>query len=185
MQSARHCSQCSAQDCWPGRGEQLCPCWCPLPAQGACCGTCSDVHYPGLLWLKEQEQQQQTCSSTPSLSSPCLFDSLVVVCLNFSFFVCVFFLLLWKRFVSLKDLGDPWSCCDFHPSGKLQYQPGILVELLQGGQEAGGERQKLRFILANCCWTIPDLFSLLSYGEGLALISHLQSWTLAFWLCNK
>lgn len=40
----------------------------------------------------------------------------------------------------------------------FQYWLEILVELLQGGQEAGGVRQKLGFILTNCCWPFLTCF---------------------------
>lgn len=61
---------------------------------------------------------------------------------------------------------------------RLSLRGAVLVGWAGVGKWQGMCRHKLLL-------TIPALFSLLfSYGEGLALVSHLQSQALAFWLCN-
>lgn len=155
----------------------------------------------GFLWHKEQEHNKQFVGWSP-LSCCCFLDSIPVSL--FEFLVFLYFLLLWRTMLLCVRVGSRWAMelVWFPPlrwAGKLansifkslaNCSLNPLGLLWVGGRGWTGRSYISHSQTSVDHWPfqpcfLGDLFSpLSSYREGMALINHLQSQTLAFWLCN-
>lgn len=154
---------------------------CPCQHWGGCCGTWR-------MFIILQDPSEITNRNT---NSSLLLDSLVFL-LSFWHPCCAFvwisllfvFPIAVKKVCVIEGSGQSLELLWFSSLWKTVFNTGLKSSWSCSRVGRRWEAE-FGFHFSKLLLTIPDSFPLLSYTEGLALISHLQSWTLAFYLCNK